>query len=217
MDSKTTPISVKMELESIYKNKLNFKEYLHQGYKYYLKWLKMTVGSGYSSYLNFCLARNMNKFKPYIMGLDLEIRYVIKRLENIFGRHQMKHYEGVIHQTLRENFNLSDIHIKSVIDSYFNHPQEFELGLSDEEFNKRLHAVDTLDLDKHSFNCWRNSNPSKLNEKPYPITREDILNGENLAPPSARHIGLQMLSLNGLLPTSIMDPKLPKNFSVTFI
>ena len=150
------------------------------------------------------------------MGIDLEIRYLIKRLENLFGKTEMKYYENAIRSTLKENLDLSDVHIQTTIDSYFRNPMAFELTLSDQEFATRLKNVPTYDLDRHSFQCWRNSNHKELNQTPYPITAEDILNGESISPPTSTHLGLQMLQISGYMPV-LINPKQARSFGVTFI
>ena len=162
------------------------------------------------------MARSLNAEKPYVMGLDLEVRYVLKRLENLFGVNEMKHFENVILKTLEENFEMTEAHRHNIVQSYLRNPQSFNLTLSDEDFDTRLQHVPTADLDKHSFHSWRNSNHAKLNETPYPITQDDIYNGEALAPPTGAHIGLQMLELNGFIP-SITQPRRVRQYAVTFI
>jgi hypothetical protein len=176
----------------------------------------MTLGSGYKQHLNFCVARSLNKENTYIMGLDLEIRYVLKRLEKLFGVDEMKHFENVILKTLEENFEMTEAHRNNVVQSYLRNPQSFELKLTDDDFISRLQKVPTADLDTHSFHSWRNSNHVKLNETPYPVTQDDIYNGEALAPPTGAHLGLQMLELNGFLP-SITQPRRARQYAVTFI
>jgi len=217
-DSTTTPLSIQLESETLQKfqDKIPFRSYLEHGYKNYRTWLSMTLGSPYAMHLNFCVARSINMAKKYAMGIDLEIRYIIKRLENLFGEYQMKNYENVIQKTLKENLNLSDAHANSIIHSYFRNPKSFDLTLSDAEFNSRLKNVPTHELDSFSFQTWRNSNHMKLNERAYPVTREDILNGEALAPPSSRHLGLQMFELHGYLPP-LINPRVPKKYGVTFL
>ena len=212
------PLSIQLESETLQKfqKKLPFRKYLDIGYKNYRTWLTMTLGSMYENHLNFCLARNMNVFKPYIMGIDLEIRYLIKRLEGIFGLEQMKYYEHVIEKTLCENLSISPAHAQSIIDTYLKNPKNYELTLSNDDFNQRLKKIDTTDLDFHSFNCWRNSNHVKLNQTPYPVSRSDILNGESLAPPSSKHIGIQMLQLHGFVPV-ITNIRKPQKYGTTFI
>lgn len=216
--SSSVPISIQLETEVLQKNqdKMPFRSYLETGYRKYQTWLAMTLGSNYSQHLNFCSARSLNMIKPHVMGVDLEIRYLLKRLENIFGPGEMKHYRDAIQHTLKENLELSDAHIQSVIDTYLRNPQSFALTLSNEEFQKRLKNVPTAELDQHSFQVWRNSNHSTLNEKPYPITHDDILNGEALSPPSSAHLGLQMMELSGLAPV-IVKPRKARKFAVTFI
>jgi hypothetical protein len=150
------------------------------------------------------------------MGVDLEIRYILKRLEHVFGSSEMKYYENVIRDTLKQNLDLSDVHIQTTIDSYLRNPMSFELTLSDAEFENRLKNVPTHDLDMHSFSCWRNSNHAKLNDTPYPLTAEDILNGEALSPPSGAHLGLQMLEMSGYL-SSMVQPRRARKYGVTFI
>ncbi len=217
-ESNSTPLSIQLESETLqkYHQRIPFRSYLETGYKKYRKWLSMTLGTSYSQHLNFCIARNLNVFKHNSMGIDLEIRYLLKRLENLFGKHEMKYYEDVIRNTLKQNLDLSDVHIQTTMDSYFRNPMAFELTLSDEEFETRLKNVPTHDLDQHSFSCWRNSNHSKLNETPYPITSEDVLNGESLSPPSGAHLGLQMLEISGYLPPMI-QPRRARKYGVTFI
>ena len=212
------PLSIKLESETLqkYRQKIPFRKYLELGYYNYHLWLVMTLGSNYAQHLNFCVARNMNSFKPYIMGKDLEIRYLIKKLENIFGPDQMKNYEHVMEKTLCENLSLSPSYAQSIIEQYLKNPRHFELMLSDEEFAKRLKSVGTVDLDLHSFQCWRNSNHVTLNNKPYPMSRMDILNGESLAPPSSKHIGLQTLQLHGFLPV-ITNIRRPQKYGATFV
>jgi hypothetical protein len=213
------PLSIQLESETLqkYQSRLPFRSYLENGYRKYRLWLSMTLGSTYSQHLNFCVARNMNQLsKSHVMGLDLEVRYILKRLEHLFGVSDMKYYENVIHNTLKQNLELSDIHIQSTIDSYMRNPMSFELSLSDQEFDKRLGNVPTNELDQHSFKCWRNFNHVKLNENPYPITHEDILSGESLAPPSGAHLGLQMLEMYGYLPPMVR-PRKARSYGVTFI
>lgn len=210
--------SVQLEMETLQRSngQMTFRQYLESGYKHYRHWLGMTLGGAYTQHLNFCVARNLNvTSKTNAMGVDLEIRYVLKKLENLFGFSQMKSYEEVISKTLKQNFQVSDIHIKSILDSYQRNPQSYELMLTDAEFQQRVANVPTEVLDTHSFSCWRNSNHAELNSTPYQITRDDIMNGESLCPPSARHIGLQMLQINGLMP-EINNPKQSKQHAVTF-
>ena len=216
--SNSTPLSIQLESETLqkYNQRIPFRSYLETGYRKYRKWLSMTLGTSYSQHLNFCIARNLNVFKHNSMGIDLEIRYLLKRLENLFGKNEMKYYENVIRNTLKQNLDLSDVHIQTTMDSYFRNPMAFELTLSDEDFETRLKNVPTHDLDQHSFSCWRNSNHSKLNETPYPITSEDILNGESLSPPSGAHLGLQMLEISGYLPPMV-QPRRARKYGVTFI
>ncbi len=217
-ETNSTPLSIQLESETLqkYHQRIPFRSYLETGYKKYRKWLVMTLGTSYSQHLNFCIARNLNTFKHNSMGIDLEIRYLLKRLENLFGKSEMKYYENVIRNTLKQNLDLSDVHIQTTMDSYFRNPMAFELTLSDEEFETRLKNVPTHDLDQHSFSCWRNSNHIKLNEKPYPITSEDVLNGEALSPPSGAHLGLQMLEISGYLPPMV-QPRRARKYGVTFI
>ena len=56
----------------------------------------------------------------------------------------------------------------------------------------------------------------KLNQTPYPLTAEDILNGEALSPPSGPHLGLQMLEISGYIP-SMVQPRKARRYGVTFI
>ncbi len=218
LGSSNTPVSIQLESEALQKHhdRLPFRSYLENGYKKYKTWLSMTLGSTFSQHLNFCIARSLNQSKQNAMGIDLEIRYLLKRLENLFGKSEMKYYENSIRNTLKENLDLSDIHIQTTIDSYFRNPMAFELTLSDQEFSERLKNVPTYDLDRHSFLCWRNSNHKELNKTPYPVTAEDILNGESLSPPSSTHLGLQMLQISGYMPV-LINPKQARPFGVTFI
>ena len=212
------PLSIQLESETLqkYQDRISFRSYLESGYKKYRLWLSMTLGSNYAQHLNFCVARNINKENPYVMGLDIEVRYVLKRLENLFGVNDMKHYESVIQKTLEQNFEMSDAHVKNIIHSYLKNPKSFDLTLSAAEFDKRLSQVPTIDLDRHSFKCWRNANHTVLNNTPYPITQDDIFGGEALSPPSGAHLGLQMLELNGYLP-AMVQPRRARTYGVTFI
>ena len=176
----------------------------------------MTLGSKYSQHLNFCVARSLNKEKPNVMGIDLEIRYVLKRLENLFGVSEMKHFENVILKTLKENFEMTEAHRTNIVQSYLRNPHSFDLTLTNEDFDSRIRQVPTTDLDAHSFHSWRNSNHVQLNQAPYPLTLDDIYNGEALCPPTGAHLGLQMLELNGFLPP-ITQPRRARQFAVTFI
>jgi hypothetical protein len=211
------PMSIQLESETLqkYQDRIPFRSYLENGYKKYRLWLSMTLGSNYAQHLNFCVARNINKENPYVMGLDIEVRYVLKRLENLFSVNDMKHYENVIQKTLEQNFEMSDAHVKNIVHSYLKNPKSFELTLSAAEFDKRLSQVPTIDLDRHSFKCWRNANHAVLNNTPYPITQDDIFGGEALSPPTGAHIGLQMLELNGYLPA--IHGRRARTYGVTFI
>lgn len=213
-----SPLSIQLESETLqkYHQRLPFRSYLENGYKKYRSWLSMTLGSPYAHHLNFCVARNLNQTKHNSMGVDLEIRYLIKRLENLFGKSEIKYYENVIRDTLKQNLDLSDVHIQTTVDSYFRNPMAFELTLSDQDFDSRLKNVPTNALDQHSFSCWRSQNHMQLNQKPYPLTAEDILNGEALAPPSGPHLGLQMLEISGYISLGGKARKARK-FGVTFI
>lgn len=213
-----TPLSIQLESEALRKHQksIPFRTYLENGYKDYRTWLSMTLGSNFSQHLNFCIARNMNRFKSNSMGVDLEIRYLIKKLENLFGPSQMPYYEKVIRKTLRENLDLSEAHIASIVDDYMRNPRSFDTMLSDQEFNKRLSQVSTNDLDLHSYKIWRNSNHVELNSKVYPITVSDIQNGESICPASSKHLGIQNLELNGYLPV-MTNVRAPKQHGVTFI
>lgn len=215
---KTTTNHQTMETEMLkqLKEKISYQSYLHRGYKKYLLWLTMIIGSNYTHHIYFCVARNLNITKPYVMGIDLEVNYLIKRLEKIFGPNQMKYYEDVIKTTLQSNLNISDLYVQNIIKQYHNNPKSFELVLDEEEFMTRLSKVPIHDLDQHSFQCWRNENHEKLNQTSYPITVEDIINGESLAPPSSKHIGIQMLEMCGYVPI-VLNPKTPEHYSVTFI
>ena len=226
-----TPLSVQLEVEALekHKDRLSFRPYLEKGYKKYLNWLSMTLGSPYSQHLNFCVARSINKHENNkhnernehnghnYMGLDLEAKYLLKRLENIFSPSEMKYYEHMIEKTLKENIpELSDAHIRDIIQTYLRNPQSFNTVLSDRDFAERLRRVPSEVLDQHSFLCWRNENHQKLNQKPYPVTRDDILNGESIVPPSAKHLGIQMLQMYGYLPM-LTDVRKPNKYGVTFV
>ena len=212
------PLSIELESITLQKNRdiLSFKKYLELGYKNYRTWLTMTLGSAFENNLNFCLARNINQFHPYVMGIDLETKYVIKKIENVFGVEQMKHYKHIIEKSICDSLPISPTRAHQITESYFNNPKNFEPILTDEEFHNRLTKVSEHDLDGHSFNCWRNNDHTKLNEHMYPITRDDILNGESLAPPSDKHIGIQMLQIHGFIP-NITDVAKVKRYGVTFI
>jgi hypothetical protein len=194
-----------------------FEKYIHMGYNFYLKWLSMTLGSNYTPHINFCIARNLNVFQPYIMGVDLEVRYILKRLESLFGAENMNSYKPTIVQTLKNNLNLSPAYIYTELDSYFKDRNLFHLTLTNEEFQQRLHKIPISVLEKHSRQCWRNSNVEMVNKNLYPISLEDILNGESLLPPSSKHIGLQILAMCGCIPTSVFNPKKYDSHAVTFI
>ena len=208
--------TIETEILKKLKEKISFQSYLYRGYKKYLLWLTMIIGSNYTHHIYFCVARNLNITKPYIMGIDLEVNYLIKRLEKIFGSNQMKYYEDVIKTTLQTNLNISDLYVQNIIEQYHNNSKKFELVLDEEEFMTRLSKIPIHDLDQHSFQCWRNENHEKLNQTSYPITIEDIINGESLAPPSSKHIGIQMLEMCGYVPI-VFNPKTPEHYSVTFI
>jgi len=213
------PLSLQLEAEVLkkYAQRLPYRTYLEHGYQKYRTWLALTLGSTYAQHLNFCIARHLNLRRPgFLMGVDLEIRYLLKRLENLFGRAEIKHYETVLRDTLKQNLDLSDVHIQTTLDAYFRNPMAFELTLSDADFAARLKNVPTDTLDQHSFACWRNANHAQLNQTPYPVTAEDILNGEALAPPSGPHLGLQMLEISGYLP-ALMQPRKARKYGVTFI
>lgn len=194
-----------------------FEKYIHMGYNFYLKWLSMTLGSNYTQHINFCIARNINLFQPYVMGVDLEVRYILKRLESLFGVENMNSYKPTITETLKKNLNLSPAYIYTELDSYFKDRNLFHLTLTNEEFQQRLHKVQLSILEKHSRQCWRNSNVEMVNKKLYPISLEDILNGESLLPPSSKHIGLQILAMCGCIPASVFNPKKYDSHGVTFI
>lgn len=215
----STPLSIELETQTLtnYRDRLPYRSYMSAGYKNYLKWLSMTLGSSYAQHLNFCVARNINLEKQNAMGMDLEIRYLIKKLENLFGKSEMKHYGHIVKQTLKENLHLSDTHAMTVFDDYIRNPESFQLVLSDDDFSNRLSKIPIYDLDTHSFKVWRNEDHRKLNETSYPVSREDILNGEALAPPSAKHIGIQLLQMRGYLPHSKLNVRTPQHYGLTFI
>ena len=218
----TTPLSVQLELKALknHATKLPFRTYLERGYNYYLTWVTMTLGTSASTSdkLRFCVARNMNTMYKgkYPMGVDLEIRYIFKNLEKTFGAENMHLYKDAIRETLRDNLSLSETHLESFIHDYFRNKQALKVELTTLEFQKRLSLVPTEMLDSHSSSVWRNYNHKFLNSTPYPVSRVDIENGENLAPPSSRHVGLQMLEMHGYLPP-VADPRQAKSFAVTYI
>lgn len=220
--SSETPTSIKLELEALrkYPNHISFRDYLERGYRFYITWLKMTLGCDENvvGNLRFCIARNINMSFPnkYPMGVDLEVRYIFRRLENMFGAKNMHLYKDSMQNSIQDNLSISDIHNDSFIQQYFRNPKSFATTLSEVEFFKRLHLVPTEMVDKHSSRCWRGYNHTELNKTPYPVSLEDIGNGENLAPPSSRHIGIQMLEIHGYLPP-VTNPRHAKSFSVTYI
>ena len=182
----------------------------------------MTLGLGCegatTEHLNFCIARNLNSTFPnkYVMGVDLEVRYIFKRLEGLFGIDNMNAYRSAMKKSLIQNLGLTGVHADSYVNDYLRNPSGFALGLTNHDFQKRLSLVPTQDLDVHSAKVWRSTNHTELNAEPYPVSREDILKGENLAPPTSRHVGLQMLEMHGFL-NPLTNPRRAKPHSVTFV
>jgi hypothetical protein len=129
----------------------------------------------------------------------------------------MASYSGFIRNTLQKNLpSLSVMRLNNIVDTYVRNPEHFQVELTDDTFFELLKKVPLDVLDKHSLQCWRNPNPVELNKRPYPVRREDILNGDALCPPSSKHIGIQLLQMAGYLPM-LVDVKVPKHFSVTFV
>jgi hypothetical protein len=219
-----SPLSIKLEAFALQKHadRLPFRSYLEKGYKYYQTWLNMTLGLGCEGatpeHLNFCIARNLNSTFPskYVMGVDLEVRYIFKRLEDLFGIDNMNAYRSAMKKSLMQNLGLTGVHADSYVNDYLRNPSGFALGLSNRDFQKRLALVPTQDLDTHSAKVWRSTNHTELNAEPYPVSREDIMKGENLAPPTSRHVGLQMLEMHGFL-DPLTNPRRAKPHSVTFV
>lgn len=216
------PSSVKMEIKALELNqdKIPFQDYLRKGYYYYLLWLSMTLGLDpiKTSHLNFCIARDINTSFPgkYLMGFDLEINYIFKRLESIYGKPNMHLYKTVIKSTLGKELNTTEVRIDSYIHDYFRNPEAFSTTLTHNNFKKRIENVPVEYLDEHSSQVWRNYNHDELNKTPYPISMDDIMNGKNISAPTSRHVGLQLLELNGFIPPKFNSKK-PKSFAVTFI
>lgn len=197
------PLSQSLEKQCLARNitKLPFRAYLENGYTYYLHWLYLTLGlpDNLKSHLNFSVARNINADFPirYPMGIDLEIRYLLHRLENLFGKDKMAFHKDAIIKALQETLRMSDIEAAEYVAEYLKKGGAGPLTLSKSEFLSRLKNVPTQLLDAHSKKTWRLDNYQ--NQPPYPISRQDIVNGESIGPPSSRHLGLQMLNLNGYM------------------
>lgn len=180
-------------------HKLPFKKYLEMGFAKYTYWLGSIIGSSFTSQLRFCIARELNLKSSNAMGVDLEVKYIMKRLESLFGQQSMQHYESIIKKTLKENLGLSDSYIQITLDEYYKSPSHFNMSLSEDEFVHRLKNVPTEILDSVSQQSWRNSNYGQLNSTPYKILANDIRHGEAMNPPSTHHIGNQMFYLNGFI------------------
>lgn len=202
MESKKPSTASQIEKQCLARNisKLPFRAYLENGYAYYLHWLYLTLGlsEDMKSHMNFCLARNINTEFPlrYPMGIDLEVRYIMHRLENLFGKDRMSYHKDAIIKTLQDNLRMSEMEATEYLNDYLQRKRKLEpLTLSRGDFFSRIRNVPTQLLDTHSNKTWRLDDYQ--NQPAYPIARQDIVSGENIAPPSSRHIGLQMLNLNG--------------------
>jgi hypothetical protein len=226
-DIGSSPLSLEIEKQCLthHGDRLPFRTYLSTGYNYYKHWLQMTLGldEGMNQHMNFCLARHMNSTSPNSMGMDLEIKYITKRLEDLFGYENMRHYGSAVCETIKENLGIGDMEAQQYAKDYLDKlPQgPTKLTLTNEEFSRRMQSVPTQVLDSHSTSLWRSSNPRQLNNDPYPLTREDIRNGEMIAPPSSKHQGLQMLQIHGYLDfipsvNQSLNSRAPRPYSVTY-
>ena len=157
------------------------------------------------------------------MGLDLEIKYITHRLEDLFGYENMRHYAVSIQETLKENLKIGDMEAKQHTQNYLDNlpTGPTKLSMTDEEFSSRIQNVPLQYLDAHSSSLWRSHDPTKLNKEPYPLTREDLVNGEMIAPPASKHQGLQMLQIHGYLEcmppvNQSLNSRSPKPYAVTY-
>ena len=204
-----------------YRQYIDFSSYLRMNYVYYISWVRMVLGLNdmMASHFHFCLARSINMGSEYNpMGVDLEIWYVIHRLEKTFHPHPLSQYVDTVQTTLQDELHISETEAREYLQHYQPH-KPLILPLS--EFMKRLTHVPNTILDQHSLQTWRLVDPSSANQKPYPITPQDLLDGEAIAPPASRHIGIQVWKLKGMLEflpkiNAFINPKTPREYAVTY-
>lgn len=205
-------------------NTLSYRDYLNIGYTNYRLWMQMVLGLDdiMKEHLNFCLARHLNQvLGSDAMGVDLEMMYITHRLETLFGKENMVYYKDALRKTLNDNLKLPELQIEEFMKKYYDNPFNVRLTLTDAEFNERLKNVPTHLLAKHSSETWRHDRPDKANETPYPVTRRDIVMGEAIGPPTSRHMGIQLLGLQGYLDSmpsvsSAINPKQAKHHALTY-
>jgi hypothetical protein len=203
----TPQTSVSREIEILTKNHLSMEDYLVMGYEAYLVWLTMTLGNMFSEHLRFCVARSINvhRIGTYCMGKDLEVEYLLVKLQHTFGW-DLVPYATIIQKTLVDNLQLSTAQVAQVVENLPTNEASVALVLSAEEFRHRLSRAirDHPDIiDSHSLSLWRSSAPpftSVTPENVYPVTVTDIWQGEALAPPAPRHLGLQVFQMYRMLP-----------------
>lgn len=201
---------------------LTFRQYLINGYRFYLQWLAMTLGLSKEQResLNFGIARGINSLNKIQsnMGIDLEVKHVLRNFETLYGKENMGLYKTSLLNQFKENMRVAEQDGIEYLDKYFKGALNSNQTLSEAEFFQRLSKIPTTVLDQHSSQTWRKPTVS---DDLHVISINDITNGETFVVPSSRHLGLQMLAFYGYLDCfpgvcDNIEPKKVKKSNITF-
>jgi hypothetical protein len=208
-----------------YHDRLNWIQYLLQGYDQYLQWLRMSIGYEWQGQINFCIARGINELAKYpIMGQHIEYCYWIHKCERELPQSVVydsvpKSAVNTIKKTIESAELVKPKYIKNILQSqlkvsaaftdqlyqqYVLNPRAFDLTLTQENMNCLLaHAIHTQEANmrEHSQITWRLNHPASTHQlwvqKNSAIDLNGLLRGESLIVPASRHLGVQLLYFQG--------------------
>lgn len=185
--------------------KLNYREYLRQGYGAYISWWSQSLGlrsSNEQQHLWYMLARHINTtFRQAVMGADIELEHEVNNYMDAYrspydmGRRDYNALVNKMSSRYKQKPSLMADLVSTTVAARSERGSAPLYRMSKREFFHRLKKVDTGHLAQHSGQVWRGTHRPLC--KGCKITRSDLLTGVAAAPPTEFHLGIKMLQKHG--------------------
>lgn len=177
----------------------SFKTYLVLGYKIYLNRMRLllNLNSDDAQHLNFCVARSLNAFKPYVMGIDLEVNFLAKQT----GRGERSDVTPLDNITAIDRISRCLRISRGEAERLMTKQTRGEsTKLSMNDFLSRLSEVHVDILDEHSKQTWRLIDKQKAR---YVLSLDKLRSGWQLNPPTSRHLGMVIIQIFGIYASKV--------------